>query len=82
MEDIVWTPNTEEPEEGDYILSDSGPLGGRTTVSIKGEGFVGEYSSEDEAFEELGPSMQAAGFYPNIWRQDDHGGYVCITFER
>lgn len=76
-----------EPEEGDYILAPAGQLGARTAVyecngarhSRHGE--LGDYPDEDTALEVVRNRMAAESYYPNVWRQDDHGGYVLLTVE-
>lgn len=66
---------TGEPEEGDYVMFDSGPLGSRTSVSIEGGGYLGECASEDEAAEKIRRRMDREQFWPNVWYRDDHGGF-------
>lgn len=78
LPEIEIEPPT-EPEEGDYILQPAGRLGARTHVSVYGEtrgAFV--VNAEDEALACIRDRMAADQFYPNVWRQDDHGGYTLI----
>lgn len=69
-----------EREEDDAVMSDSGPLGSRTTLSYNGK-FVGEFDSQDEAEEELAKLMRKNKFFPNVWYVDDHGGDHLISKE-
>ena len=73
-----------EPEEGDYVMHPAGPLGGCTAVSVDGrhkETFspVGDKSADELAMEWVAADMEANQFWPNIWRQDYHGGYDLLT---
>lgn len=66
----------EEPQDGDYVMSDSGPLGSHTTVSIVGERIMEEFSSMEEAEEAIREDMRFEDFYPSVWILSDHGNYV------
>lgn len=68
----------EEPDDEDAILSDSGPLGRKTSASIGGK-HLGEFDDEEEAKEALRDWMTKNNFYPNVWRLSDHGNYHKIT---
>ena len=70
--------NPNEPSEGDYVISDSGPLGSMTSVS-QGTRFLGEYASEEEALAAIREDMEREQFWPGVWRQDDHGGMTPVT---
>lgn len=65
-----------EPEEEDYVLQPSGPLGSRTTLSIAGGEYIGEYNSDDEALEEVIRRMDEERYYPAVWRISDHGNPI------
>lgn len=76
--------NPTAPEHGDYVMHPAGPLGGCTAVSVDGrhkETFspAGDKSADDMAMEWILADMSAKGFGTNIWRQDDHGGYLLLT---
>ena len=62
-----------EPEAGDYILTPSGPLGGRTAVSIVDERYCGEFGTTEGALAFVRADMDKAGFWPSIWWVSDHG---------
>lgn len=64
----------DEPAEGDYVLSPCGPLGGRTAVSVIGEGFLDDFADDDAAEAFVRDRMKTEGFFPNVYTQDDHGG--------
>lgn len=65
-----------EPEDEDYVLQDSGPLGTKTVVAIAGHGFIGEYASEDDALDAIRAMMEEHRFYPSVWKVSDHGNYT------
>jgi len=69
------------PEPEDYVLSDSGPLGCRTSVHIVGGEDVGEYASQEEALAAVRERMLADQFFPSVWCQDDHGGLTLVHME-
>ena len=76
--------NPTAPEQGDYVLHPAGPLGGCTAVSVDGrhkETFspLGDVSADDLAMEWILADMSANGVGTNIWRMDDHGGYLLLT---
>jgi hypothetical protein len=83
-------PNEEDskeyPEDGDYIISDSGPLGSRITVGVYygkwKDGFQRkEFNTEEEAVKAIKEDMGAQGYRPDVWRQDDHGGIALYGME-
>jgi hypothetical protein len=61
------------PEQGDYILTPSGPLLGLTSLSTHEGQHIGEYQTTDVALEIVASRMEAEQFYPNIWWISDHG---------
>lgn len=69
------------PEEEDYVLFDSGPLGSRTSVSQVGGKFLGEFKSTEEAEKAIKKDMEKNKFYPGVWYQDDHGGMSPYSLE-
>jgi hypothetical protein len=73
----------EEPSDGDYVLSDSGPLGTKTSVSEHGARHLGEFETEDEALEFIRARMKVEKFWPTVWRVSDHGNLwpVNVTEE-
>jgi hypothetical protein len=66
------------PDEGDYVLEDAGPLGSRTSASVYGEGWIGEYPDDETALEDIRALMRDDNFYPSIWRLSDHGNYHLV----
>jgi len=64
-----------EPEDGDYVMYDTGPLGSRTGVSIYQGKHIGVYDSFLEAEGAIVEDMDKERFWPNVWYMDDHGGY-------
>jgi hypothetical protein len=69
----------EEPEDGDYIISDCGALGSCTQVCV----FCGHWAdkahaklfdTEEAAEKAIKADMEAQNYWPDVWRQDDHGG--------
>jgi hypothetical protein len=67
------------PEPEDYVLSDAGPLGSLTSVSVVEGPHVGTYASEDEALQAIRARMDTERFWPNVWRQGDHGGLLLLA---
>jgi hypothetical protein len=66
---------SDEPSENDYVMSSSGHLGSKTTVSVDGKK-LGEFSSEEEAEKAIKADMKKQNYFTNVWFQDDHGGFV------
>lgn len=67
----------DEPQEGDIVMSDSSPLGSKTSVSEVGGKFLGEFNSEDEAEDFIREYMsKSKNFFPTVWYMSDHGNYV------
>jgi hypothetical protein len=75
------------PEDGDYIITDSGSLGSMTVVSVlndrwKDGDHCKEFSAEGEAVKAIKGDMTAQGHFPNVWHQDDHGGFALYNVYR
>lgn len=66
------------PQEGDYVISDSGGLGSMYSISICNERFFGEYATYDEVLNAIREHMARNKFYPNVWYLDDHGGLQLV----
>lgn len=90
IDDTEFDPNVEEPypsddessnnpDSGDIILSPSGNLGSRTSVSEKDGPNLGIFSTEEKAYNFVKDYMNNSKYYPNVWRQSDHGGFEKIT---
>ena len=65
-----------EPSEGDYILSGSGPLGSRTTLSVAEGAWLGDFDSRDDAEAEIRARMAQERLWPNVWVLFDHGDWL------
>ena len=63
----------DEPEDGDYIVAPTGPLGSETALSIVGRSCMGVFDSDDEAISAARAKMDKDLFWPNIWYCSDHG---------
>jgi len=70
-----------EPSEGDYMLSDSGPLGSHTAVSEVGGSHLGDFSSIDAAEAFITKRMKAEQFWPSVWYVSDHGNVEPYIIE-
>ena len=70
-----WEAPKDEPGEDSYILSDSRPLGSRTSVSYEGKHF-GEFPDEDSALDAIRANMEDEKFFPEVWKVSDHGNYI------
>ena len=79
QEFIEEEPEIEEPTEGDYVLSDSGPLGSKTSVSEVGGAFLGEFSSNEEVDAFIKERMEKEQFWPSVWYMSDHGNVEPYT---
>jgi len=74
MEDDVL-----EPQEEDYIIYDTGPLGSMCGVGVYGGKQLGTFLSAESAEAFIKETMETDDYYPNTWRMDDHGGYMLVT---
>ena len=61
------------PEHEDYVITPSGPLYSKVSVSIVGGKFVGEFPNEEAAEKEIRKRMEQEKFWPNVWWVSDHG---------
>ena len=79
-ERIIWDDHRVEefmePEEGDYIISACGHLGGRTAVNVVGDRVRVEFDDEVEAEAWIEDRMAQEHFYPSIWSLSDHGNFT------
>jgi hypothetical protein len=68
----------EGPGEDDYVISDCGPLGSRTAVCIQSgwadKGKYRQFDTEEEAVKAIKEDMAAQQCWPDVWKEDDHGG--------
>lgn len=68
----------EEPEEGDIILSDCGPLGSLTLATCYGKVIAGP-GPDAECREAVKDWMDNEEFFPSVWYVSDHGNYHLVT---
>jgi len=71
---------TNEIQEGDYVLFDTGWLGSQTGASVTGGRRIGVFESEDKARAFIQGCMEEEKYYPNIRYVNDHGG--CLLLDR
>jgi len=71
----------EAPQDGDYIVFDTGPLGSLTGVSVIGGRHAGTFYAEGDAYRHIAERMERERYWPNVWRQDDHGGMALASTE-
>ena len=74
-----------EPEEGDYIISDSR---GETIITKCGDyhyrKVIKEYKGSTrlpEAYNIIKNEMEREKFWPDVWTLSDHGNYNLISLE-
>lgn len=67
----------DEPDDDDGFLSPAGQLGAQTAASFAGR-YLGTFDDEDDALAAIVERGRADGFYPNVWRIDDHGGHALV----
>ena len=66
------------PEDGDYVISDSGPLGSLYSVSVVNGPFVGMYKTESRVCHAIRNRMEYENWYPNVFRINDHGNVMQV----
>jgi hypothetical protein len=74
------------PEEGDYIIADGPPLGSVTIVGVcngrwNDRDRSKRFTTEEEAVKAIKEDMAAQEYWPNVWREDDHGGITLYDME-
>lgn len=82
-EDVIEMEDTREedgPCEGDIMLTDCGPLGCRTCVSVYGGPgkVIGEAVEWDDIVDLIRDHMEKEQFWPNVWRVSDHGNISLV----
>lgn len=65
-----------EPADDDIIVSDCGPLGGLSQAHYAGKRIAGP-CPDDEIDAVIRDWMTKNSYWPEVWTQDDHGGY-CL----
>ena len=68
-------------EDGDYTLTPSGSLGGRTTAGQVGGKYVAEYDTTEDALDAVRREMQREQWWPTIWWVSDHGNAWPIDLD-
>ena len=71
----------EQPEEGDYVLTDAPPLGSRTSVSVVGGKHLGTYNDFDAAMRAIRADMKQQRCWPDVWACSDHGNLFLVAEE-
>jgi hypothetical protein len=66
-----------EPDEEDCVLTPSGRLGSKISVSCGGK-FIGEFNDESEALRAVKQWQVKNEWFPNIWWVSDHGNAWLI----
>lgn len=72
------------PQEGDYTMGPTGPLGSHTSVGVAGhcEGrHLGTFKGDDqerEASNAIRKDAEASQVWPNVWRISDHGNAALL----
>jgi hypothetical protein len=74
----LYESENQQPDSEDYVLTDSGYLGSKTSVSIVDGGFFDEFDSEDDALDAIKEQMDVEQFYPSVWKVSDHGNYTIL----
>jgi hypothetical protein len=74
----------ERPEDCDYVISDCGCLGAGTRVTVLNSYWaddcrVKDFVSEEEAVKAIKEDMSEQNYWPNVWREDDHGGITLYA---
>jgi len=65
----------DEPCEGDYTITPSGPLGSRSSVGQVEGKHLGEFPNDDSAREFIRERMDKEQYWPNVWLVSDHGNW-------
>jgi hypothetical protein len=75
----------EGPGDDDYIILDCGPLGSKTAVYVQSgwadKSKYKQLDTEEEAVKAIKEDMTAQKYWPNVWREDDHGGVSPYDIE-
>ena len=81
---MIWIATQQrastQTRAGDFVLSDSGPLGSLYSVSVVEGWHVGEYASRDDAMGAIRQQMDKEQFYPAVWQMSDHGNMMEIGY--
>lgn len=69
-----------EPDPDDCYISPTGRLGSQYQVSCEGK-VIAKVTEFDDALKAIRDWQDKNQYYPNIWIEDDHGGYTLIDNE-
>ncbi len=72
----------DRPEQGDYSISDCGPLGSQYYVGIvegHSKGDLGVFNEWEACLQAIVDRMEAEQFWPNVWRVSDHGNISLVN---
>ncbi|MDR1315702.1 MAG: hypothetical protein LBK13_02410 [Spirochaetales bacterium] len=68
----------EGPGDDDYFILDCGPLGSKTAVCVQSgwadKSKYKQFDTEEKAAKAIKEDMAAQKYWPNVWKEDDHGG--------
>lgn len=73
--------NPIEPAPEDIVMTPSGTLGGRTSVSVVEGEFIGEFSTDEEAEQAIREYGHKHNFFPTVWWMSDHGNLDVVNFD-
>ena len=64
-----------EPQDDDYMITDSGSLGSRYYCEA-----VGEFSDYDRLIQAIADDMTKNNLFPSVWYCNDHGNISPVKF--
>jgi hypothetical protein len=64
-----------EPEDGDIVVNES-----RGISEVGGRWYV-KFEDWDQAERDIKEKMRLDGYFPNVWLEDDHGGYTLTSID-
>lgn len=70
---------SDQPQPQDIVMTPSGSLGGKTSVSEVEGKFLGEFDTEEEAEAFIKQYMKEQNWYPTVWWLSDHGNLSIRT---
>jgi len=68
-----------EPQEGDYVIFNHGPLYSLIGVSSIGVRGCETFLTYGDAYRAIRQEMDMERYWPDVWFEDDHGGVEIIT---
>lgn len=77
-----WPDYAKGPEDGDYIITSCGPLGGQTVIyKYNSPPWRHIVKDGDDIKKIISDEMEREQFWPNIWSLSDHGNLSITTLE-